>query len=141
MARLKAASKVKTPDFSINELKHAVCELQSAKCSYPTGFIREVFKNAGDALLHSICDMANSVKRFKTILLEWSKIWIETLKKKKGSFKKLNNYRGIFIVPILSIIFETLFKNRITPTLKQHMSNFQNGAAKGKSVVDNLFIL
>ena len=71
--------------------------------------------------------MANSVKRFKTIPLEWSKIWIKTLKKKKGSFKKLNNCRGIFIVPILSIIFEKLLKNRITPTLKQHMSNFQNG--------------
>ena len=63
------------------------------------------------------------------------------MKKKKGSFKKLNNYRGIFIVPILSIIFEKLLKNRITPTLKQHMSNFQNGGAKGKGVVDNLFIL
>ena len=85
--------------------------------------------------------MANSVKRSKTIPLEWSKIWIKILKKKKGSFKKLNNYRGIFIVPILSIIFEKLLKNRITPTLKQHMSNFQNGGAKGKGVVDNLFIL
>ena len=141
MARLKAASKVKTPDFSINEVKHAVSELKSGRCSDATGLIREVFKNAGDALLHSICDMANSVKRFKTIPLEWRKIWIKTLKEKKGSFKKLNNYRGIFIVPILSIIFEKLLKNRITPTLKQHMSNFQNGGAKGKGVVDNLFIL
>ena len=141
MARLKAASKVKAPDFSINEIKHAVSELKSGKCSDPTGLIREVFKNAGDALLHSICDMANSVKRSKTIPSEWSKIWIKTLKKKKESFKKLNNYRGIFIVPILSIIFEKLLKNRITPTLKQHMSNFQNGGAKGKGVVDNLFIL
>ena len=96
MARLKAASKVKTPDFSINEVKHTVSELKSGKCSDPTGLIREVFKNAGDALLHSICDTANSVKRFKSIPLEWSKIWIKTLKKKKGSFKKLNNYRGYF---------------------------------------------
>ena len=85
--------------------------------------------------------MANSVKRSKAIPLEWSKIWIKTWKKKKGSFKKLNNYRGIFIVPILSIIFDKIFKNRITPTLQQHMSNFQNGGSKGKGVVDNLFIL
>ena len=118
MARLKAASKVKTPDFRINEVKHTVSELKSGKCSDPTGLIHEVFKNAGDALLHSICDMANSVKRSKTILLEWGKIWIKTLKKKKGSFKKLNNFRGIFNVPILSIVFEKLLKNRITPTLK-----------------------
>ena len=141
MARLKVASKVETADFSINEIKHVVSELKSGKCSDPTGLIREVFKNASDALLHSICDMASSVKRSKAIPLERSKIWIKTLKKKKGSFKNLNNYRGIFIVPILSIIFEKLLKNRITPTLQQHMSNFQNGGTKGKGVVDNLFIL
>ena len=70
-----------------------------------------------------------------------SKAPIKTLKKKKGSFKKLNNYRGILIIPILSIISEKLLKNRITPTLQQHMSNFQNGGSKGKGVVDNLFIL
>ena len=55
MARLKVASIVKTPDFSINEVKHAVSEFKTGKCSDPTGLIREVFKNAGDALLHSIC--------------------------------------------------------------------------------------
>ena len=46
MARLKAASKVKTPDFSINEVKYAVSDLKCGKCSDPTGLIREVFKNA-----------------------------------------------------------------------------------------------
>ena len=85
MAKLKVASKVKTPDFSINEVKHAVSELKTGMCSDPRGLIHEVFKNAADALLHSICDMANSVKRSKTIPLEWSKVWIKTLKKKKGS--------------------------------------------------------
>ena len=70
MARLKAASKVKSPDFSINEVKHAVSELKSFKCSDPTGLIREVFKNAGDALLHSICDMAILLRGLKPYL--WS---------------------------------------------------------------------
>ena len=55
--------------------------------------------------------------------------------------KKLNNYRGIFLVPILSLIFEKLLKNRITPTLKQHMTSFQTGGVKGKGVIDNLFLL
>ena len=68
MARLKVASKVKTPDFSINGVKHAVSELKTGKCSNPTGLIREVFKSAGDALLHCICDTANS-KRSKAIPL------------------------------------------------------------------------
>ena len=71
----------------------------------------------------------------------WSELWIKTLKKKKGSFKSLKNYRGIFIVPIISIIFKKLLKNRITPVLKQNISNFQNGGSKGKGVEDNLFLL
>ena len=53
----------------------------------------------------------------------------------------LDNYRGIFLVPILSAIFEKLLKNRISDTLQQNISKFQNGGMKGKGVVDNLFIL
>ena len=42
---------------------------------------------------------------------------------------------------ILSVIFEKLLKNRISDTLQQNISKFQNGGMKGKGVVDNLFIL
>ena len=66
---------------------------------------------------------------------------MKTLKKKKGSPKILNSYRGVFIVPILSIILEKLIKNRIMNTLRNNISQFQNGGMKGKGVVDNLFII
>ena len=56
-------------------------------------------------------------------------------------FKTLNNYRGIFIVQIISVIFEKLIKNRIMDTMQGTMSHFQNGGMRGKGVVDNLFIL
>ena len=85
--------------------------------------------------------MANDIKKSKVIPLEWNNMWIKVLTKNKGSSKKLNNYRGIFIVPIISVIFEKLLKNRITPTLEQNMSKFQNGGFRGKGVVDNLFLL
>ena len=55
--------------------------------------------------------------------------------------KKLNSYRGIFLVPIMSLISEKLIKNRIIPNLKQHMTSFQTGAVKGKGIVDNLLLL
>ena len=55
--------------------------------------------------------------------------------------RDLDNYRGIFIVPILSLILEKLLKNRITPCLEKHMTQFQTGGVKGKGVVDNLFTL
>ena len=107
----------------------------------PTGMVREIFKQAGDGFLNSLLDMTNSIKTSKFLPLEWSKTWITTLKKKKRSFKRLKNYWGIFLVPILSIIFEKLLKNRINKLLQQNISKFQNGGMKGKGVVDSLFIL
>ena len=130
-----------SPEFTFDEIKRDVQELKGNQCNDPTWLIREVFKNSGDGLLLSILAMANSIQRSKVFPLNWRKLWIKTLKKIKGSIKSLKNYRGIFIVPIISIISEKLLKNRITPILKQNMSNFQNRGSKEKAVVDNLFFL
>ena len=134
--RLKFAKGNSSPDFTLHELH----ELKTGKCTDPTGMVREIFKRSANGLIISVLDMVNSIKRSKIFPLEWSEIWIRTLKKKRGSFRKLENYRDIFLVPILSIIFEKLLKNRISQHLQQNMSRFQSGGMKGKSVVDNLFI-
>ena len=134
------ASKTKvSPDFTMDEVKTAVHELKTGKCMDPLGLVREVFKHSGEGFLQSLVDMANNIKKSKVIPLEWNNMWIKVLKKNKGSSKKLNNYRGIII--IISVIFEKLLKNRITPTSEQNMSKFQNGGMRGKGVVDNLFLL
>ena len=85
--------------------------------------------------------MVNAIKKSKYIPDEWNTVWIRTLKKIRGTSKKLDNYRGTFIVPILSIIFEKLLKNRLSNTLQENISKFQNDGMKGKGVVDNLFII
>ena len=139
--RLIACQDNCSPDFTLTEVRQAVSELKSGKCVDPMGYIREVFINSGDGLLLYLLDMINVIKKSKIIPLEWSEMWIKTLKKKKGSYKTLSNYRGIFIVPIISVIFEKLIKNRIMDTLQGTMSHFQNGGMRGKGVVDNLFIL
>ena len=139
--RVDAAKSNNSPEFSILELKQVIRELKTGKSMDPTGMVREIFKKAGDGFLNSVLDMMNSIKTSKILPLEWSKTWITTIKKKKGSFKKLKNYRDIFLVLILSIIFEKLLKNRINKLLQQNISKFQNGGMKGKGVVDSLFIL
>ena len=108
------------------------------------GLIREIFKKGGESLRLSVLCMMNIIKKNKAFPLDWNTILVQTiLKKKTGSMRDLDNYRGIFIVPILSLIFEKLLtcKNRITPCLEKHMTQFQTGGVKGKSVVDNLFTL
>ena len=139
--RVKTAGEIQSPDFTFSEVKEVISKLKTGKSTDPTGFIRELYKCAGDGLLLSILEMVNAIKKFKYIPDEWNTVWIRTLKKKKGTSKKLDNYRGIFIVPILSIIFEKLLKNRLSNTLQENISKFQKGGMKGKGVLDNLFII
>ena len=80
--------------------------------------VREIFKKCGDGLLYSLVEMVNTIKTSKNHPSDWNKIWISTRKQKKGTFRKLDNYRDIFLVPILSIIFEKLLKNKISDTLQ-----------------------
>ena len=68
-------------------------------------------------------------------------MYITMIYKQKGSWKEFENHRGIFIVVILTIIFEKVIKNRILPFLSRNMTQFQTCGTKGKGVVDNLFIL
>ena len=84
-----------------------------------------IFTKCGDGLLYSLVEMVNTIKASKNLLSGWNKVWIRTLKKKKGTFRKLDNYRGIFIVPILSIIFEKLLKKRIPDTLNKIFESFR----------------
>ena len=85
---------INSPEFPILELKQVIRELKTGKSMGPTGMVREIFKKAGDGFLNSLLDMINSIKTFKIVPLEWT--WITTLKKKKGSFKKLKNYKIYF---------------------------------------------
>ena len=87
--------------------------------------------------------MFNAFKKNFDVPSQWDDILITTMFKKKGSWKKLNNYRCIFIVTILQLIYEKVLKkkNRILGVLQKNMSTFRNDGVKEKSVTDNLFIL
>ena len=115
--------------------------MKNGKSVDPAGLVREVFKKGGKSLRRSIHMMMNTIKITHVFPLQWSQMYIQTVKNKNGSLNKLESYRGIFLVPILSLILEKLLKNRMQPTLENNMSKFQTGGAKGKGVVDNLFIL
>ena len=84
--------------------------------------------------------MVNTIKKSKDCPSVLSNMVIQTIMKKTGSKRKLENYRGVFLVPVTSLIFEKILKNRISPHLEQNMTKFQTGGVKFKGVVDNLMI-
>ena len=140
--RLRSCNEIESPDFTLIELDTVIRSFKNGKSRDNIGLIREIFKKGGESLRLSILCMMNTIKKNKAFPLDWNTILVQTiLKKKTGSMRDLDNYRGIFIVPILSLLFEKLLKNRITPCLEKHMTQFQTGGVKGKGVVDNLFTL
>ena len=66
----------------MEEMEVVLKELKTGKCIDPLGFVREMFINGGEALTQSLLQMANSLKRMKSVPVNWSKMWIQTLKRK-----------------------------------------------------------
>ena len=118
MLRIENCRKVESDDFSEIELESVIRSLKNGKSRGNVGFIREIFKPGGRFLLLSVLETMNCIKRQKVFPMDWKKMSLQTiLKKQNGSMKTLNNYRDIFVVPILSLIFEKLLKNGVTPCL------------------------
>ena len=97
-------------ELTLQELGDVLKELKRGKCMDPAGFIREMFINGGQMLTQSLLAMANYIKNKASTPLQWNQMYIQTLKKKNGSVRKLSNYRGIIsiiiLVPIISIIIK-----------------------------------
>ena len=128
-------------NYQVEEVQTAIKELKLGKSVDPTGLIRELFIRGGSGLVRSITAMFNAFKKNFDVPSQWDDILITTMFKNKGSWKKLDNCLGIFILSILQLIYEEVLINRISCLLQKNMLKFQNGGVKGKGVTDNLFIL
>ena len=119
--------RLESNDFSESELESVIRSLKNGK-SRALWVEREIFKQGGRFLLLSVLEMMNCIKRHKVFPIDWKKMSLQTiLKKQNGSMKTLNNKRGDFVVPILSLIFEKLLKNGVTRCLEQNMTHFKQG--------------
>ena len=125
--RLHKARTNHSPDFSLSDVRNAISELKEGTCIDPNGFVREIFTRAGTGLVQSIVTMLNTcmIKKKWQVLSKWTEMYTCTLYQRKGSWKELENHEGIFIVVIVSIIFEKVLKNHITPILRENMTKFQ----------------
>ena len=63
------------------------------------------------------------------------------MSKKKGSMKKLENYRGIFLTSIFSKLLEKLIQIRIKDKIANYSSPFQAGSRQNRSTAGSLFLI
>ena len=134
---VKAAGVVKTPDYTVMEVKKVIRSLKNKKAAT---IPNEIYKHAGEGLVKEITRVINLIKNYAGTPKQWNKVFITALFKNKGSRKKLVFFRGIFLTESFSKIFEKLIMLRKGETLNSVSAN-QNGATSGKSPADNMFLL
>ena len=72
-----------SPDFTVEEADQAIRELRNGKSVDPTGLVRELFKKGGKGLRRSIHMMMKTIKTTHVLPLQWSQMYIQTVKKKR----------------------------------------------------------
>ena len=82
----------------------------------------------------------NVIRVSKCVPEQWNNVLISLIYKNKGSKKELVNYRGIFLTVIISKVFESLLKKRMSTELKS-VNLKQAGSRSGRSPADNTFLL
>jgi exonuclease III len=131
----------KTPDenfFTMENVKKAISELKPKTCF---GFDRiplKVIKHGGEILLKPIHKILNMIYEQNVIPEQWKTSRIIPLHK-KGSRRKIENYRPISNQCSLTKIFEKLMLQRILKVEDDAKSDFfgkrQHGFRKSKSTV------
>ena len=141
--RLKLASKVKTPPWTMKQLETVLNYLKKNKSRDPLGYANDIFKLevAGDDLKEAILILVNRIKKEQIYPEALELCDITSIYKNKGNRNNFDNYRGIFRVPIFRTILDRLIYNDEYPIIDAHLSDSNVGARKNRNIRDNIFVL
>ena len=139
---LQETMKIKEEDWNMEELLNVLRKLKICKARDHTGLSNILFKpeNIGKNLLESILLIMNHIKKTMQIPSVSKKVTVSMIPK-KGSRMVLKNHRGIFNVAILRNILMKLLYNRHVKEIDSNMTDWNAGARKGMSAVNNIFIV
>ena len=126
--------------FTEDKLARVIRTLVKKKAPGPDGLPAEVFIHGGKELITSITACFKNIKTTGTIPKKWNKVNIKTLFKNKGSQKDLENWRGVFLTPNISKLFERYVMTESKDDI-ENISKFQGGSRPNRSASDQLFLL
>ena len=143
ISRLKELRRIKTSEWTFNELRTAIKSLKSNKATDPNNMISELFKPScmGEDLEKALLLLFNGMKSNMVIPDFIQHQNITSIYKKKGSRLEMKNERGIFILTTLKKILDKLIYQEKQDDIDRHMSDSNIGSRKNKQVKDHLFII
>jgi Reverse transcriptase (RNA-dependent DNA polymerase)/Endonuclease-reverse transcriptase len=134
-------------DITMKEVLTAIKQLQPGKAAGPDGLHNEMVINGGRSMAPSLHLLFTLLFRWQTVPDEWLKATITPLFKHVGAKGKerreASNYRGIALMSVIFKMYEFIHMRRLTTQLEGtgQVPEEQGGFRKGRSTIDQLFIL
>ena len=127
---------------TIEEVHEAIVNLANKKSPGTDGIVNEILKDGKTILVPLITRLFNSILYSGIYPDEWCKAIIVPIHK-GGDVNNTTNYRGISLLPNLGKLFCKLINKRLIKWAddNNHMCEQQAGFTKGKSTIDQIFIL
>ena len=141
--REKLSSRLKSEDWSVEELMKVCKDLKNNKARDQLDLIYELFKPqlAGSDVHLSLTKMFNLMKENIEVPNFFESMSITSIYKNKGNRKLLSNDRGIFnLCKVRSVLDKLLYKD-IFNVVDNNLSFSNIGGRKFRNIRDHLFVL
>ena len=124
------------------EVQTAIKELKTGKASGGDMLLNELYICGLDSLLPKLTSLFNLIFASSHFPTSWKNGIIIALFK-KGDKCDVNNYRGITLLSTLGKLFTKILNNRLVFWSDTYniITDTQAGFRKGRSTVDNIFII
>ena len=129
-------------EISESEILDAIKSMKKAKAPGPDGIPVDFFQHASIIFVKFLHPLFNRVFTSGKYPESWTKAVIFPLHK-KGNPRRVDNYRGISLLNIISKLYSIIINNRLNHFCEENDSipEAQAGFRKGYSTTDNIFSL
>ena len=129
-------------DITETEILCALKKLKRGKAPGPDGLSSDFFQHATDVHVRFLLPLFNKIFSTGNYPESWSNAVIFPLHK-KGNTRRVDNYRGISLLNIISKLYSSIINERLSRFCEDNdlIPEAQAGFRKGYSTIDNIFTL
>ena len=125
---------------TIEEVQVAIRSLRNGKAPGADQVTAEAIKAGGNALLHRLHSLLQTIWRTEQIPSTWKKAIIIPIHK-KGDNSECKNYRGISLLSIIGKVFMKVIKSRLQKHREQTTREEQAGFRPNRGCCDQIFTI
>jgi len=124
------------------EVRRAVGRLREGKAAGGDGIPGEVWKYGGEKAEGFVWETCNRIWKGEDWIEEWSEGIVVPIKK-KGEGEKVEEYRGVTLMPTLYKVYAMILGERLERDIEEgrRIPQNQTGFRKGMGTMDNIYVL